>query len=110
MDQLKEDMRLLHAMGIRFLRTYNVQLPHASNVVKAIAELKESDPAFEMYVMLGAWIDCEGAWTNAPNHAEQDFEANEAEISPRSMLWMRICQNLSRRRQSRFCNFGKFSS
>ena len=80
MDQLKEDMRLLHAMGIRFLRTYNVQLPHASNVVKAIAELKESDPAFEMYVMLGAWIDCEGAWTDAPNHAEQDFEANEAEI------------------------------
>ena len=28
-------------------------------------------------------------------------EANEAEISPRSMLWMRICQNLSRRRQRR---------
>jgi len=33
-----------------------------------------------MYVMLGAWIDCAGAWTNAPNHAEQDFEANEEEI------------------------------
>ena len=80
MDQLKEDMLLLHAMGIRFLRTYNVQLPHASNVVKAIAELKEADPAFEMYVMLGAWIDCAGAWTDAPNHAEQDLEANEAEI------------------------------
>ena len=73
-------MLLLHAMGIRFLRTYNVQLPHASNVVKAIAELKETDPAFEMYVMLGAWIDCAGAWTGAPNHAEQDFEANKAEI------------------------------
>ena len=26
------------------------------------------------------------------------YEANEAEISSRSMLWMRICQNLSRRR------------
>ena len=79
-DQLKEDMLLMHAMGIRFLRTYNVHLPHAANVVKAIAELKEADPAFEMYVMLGAWIDCAGAWTDAPNHAEQDFEANEAEI------------------------------
>ena len=79
-DQLKEDMLLMHAMGIRFLRTYNVQLPHASNVVKAIAELKEGDPAFEMYVMLGAWIDCAGAWTDAPNHAEQDFQANQAEI------------------------------
>ena len=78
--QLKEDMRILHAMGIRFLRTYNVQLPHASNVVKAIAELKQADPDFEMYVMLGAWIDCEGAWTGAPNHAVQDFEANGEEI------------------------------
>ena len=78
--QLKDDLELMHAMGIRFLRTYNVQLPHASNVVKAIAELKEADPDFEMYVMLGAWIDCAGAWTDAPNHAEQDVEANEAEI------------------------------
>ena len=78
--QLKEDMRILHAMGIRFLRTYNVQLPHASNVVKAISELKQADPSFEMYVMLGAWIDCEGAWTSAPNHAVQDFEANGEEI------------------------------
>ena len=78
--QLKEDMRILHAMGIRFLRTYNVQLPHASNVVKAIAELKQADSDFEMYVMLGAWIDCEGAWTDTPNHAVQDFEANGEEI------------------------------
>ena len=78
--QLKEDMRLLHAMGIRFLRTYNVQLPHAGNVVKAIHELKQEAPGFEMYVMLGAWIDCEGAWTDAPNHAEQDVEGNRTEI------------------------------
>ena len=80
MAQLKDDMRILHAMGIRFLRTYNVQLPHAGNVVKAIHELKQDDPSFQMYVMLGAWIDCAGAWTGAPNHAEQDFEANQAEI------------------------------
>ena len=80
LDQLKEDMLILHAMGIRFLRTYNVQLPHASNVVKAISELKKADPRFEMYVMIGAWIDCQGAWTDHPNHAEQDFEANKDEI------------------------------
>ena len=78
--QLKEDMRLLHAMGIRFLRTYNVQLPHAGNVVKAIHELKQEAPGFEMYVMLGAWIDCAGAWTDTPNHAAQDLEGNRAEI------------------------------
>ena len=86
LDQLKEDMRILHAMGIRFIRTYNVQLPHAANVVKAIRELKEEDPAFEMYVMLGAWIDCAGAWTDSPNHTEQDFEANQEEIERAASL------------------------
>ena len=80
LDQLKDDMRILHAMGIRFLRTYNVQLPHAGNVVKAIHELKQEEPGFEMVVMLGAWIDCAGAWTDSPNHAEQNQEGNRAEI------------------------------
>ena len=80
LDQLKEDMKILHAMGIRFLRTYNVQLPHAGNVVRAIHELKEEDNNFEMYVMLGAWIDCAGAWTDAPDHSMEDAEANAQEI------------------------------
>lgn len=78
--QLKEDMQILHAAGIRFLRTYNVQLPHAANLVKAISELKQEKPNFEMYLMLGAWIDCVGAWTDSPNHNEQDFAANQIEI------------------------------
>ncbi len=84
--QLKEDVRMLHAMGIRFLRTYNVQLAHASNLVKAIHELKLEEPGFEMYVMLGAWIDCAGAWTDAPNHAVQNLEANQAEIDRATAL------------------------
>jgi len=70
-QQLKEDLKLLHAMGIRILRTYNVQpeLPHAANVLEAIHQLKNEDESFEMYVMLGAWIDCLNAWTDkAPNH------------------------------------------
>ena len=78
--ELKEDMKILHSMDIRVLRTYNVQLPHASNVLKAIHELKQEDASFEMYVMLGAWIDCLNAWTDqAPNH---DIESpnNAAEI------------------------------
>ena len=70
----------MHAMGIRILRTYNVQLPHASNVLKAISALKQEQGEFEMYVMLGAWIDCTGAWTDTPNHQSGDFEANQAEI------------------------------
>ena len=80
LDELKEDMKILHAMGIRFLRTYNVQLPHAENVIQAIHELKEEDPTFEMYVMLGAWIDCAGAWTDSPDHNVEDSEANAQEI------------------------------
>lgn len=80
-DQIKEDMKILHAMGIRILRTYNVQLAQASNVLKAIRELKEEDGKFEMYVMLGAWIDCENAWTDmAPNH-EVESPQNEGEIA-----------------------------
>lgn len=81
--QLKEDLKLLHAMGIRILRTYNVQpkLPHASNILKAIRQLKKEDPNFEMYVMLGAWIDCLNAWTgNVPDH-EVESPENEGEIA-----------------------------
>jgi len=77
--QLKEDMKILAAMGIKILRTYNVQLKHASNILAAIKELKNEDAGFEMYVMLGAWIDCENAWTDqAPNHyAESQDNAGE---------------------------------
>ena len=68
MDELKEDLKILSSLGIKILRTYNLQLPQAPNILKAIKELKQTDPNFEMYVMLGAWIDCENAWTNNPNH------------------------------------------
>ncbi len=79
--ELKEDMKILHALGIRVLRTYNVTLPHASNVLLAIRELKEEDPAFEMYVMLGAWIDCKNAWTDhEPDHF-QESNHNKNEIA-----------------------------
>ncbi|WP_397446872.1 glycosyl hydrolase family 17 protein [Polaribacter sp. R77954] len=81
--QLKEDLKIMHAMGIRILRTYNVQpkLPHASNILKAISELKKEDANFEMYVMLGAWIDCLNAWTDkAPDHNVESPQ-NEGEIA-----------------------------
>ena len=55
---LKEDMQILSAMGVRVLRTYNTsQFPQAERILQAISELKQADPSFEMYVMLGAWID-----------------------------------------------------
>ncbi|MEM7298957.1 MAG: glycosyl hydrolase family 17, partial [Bacteroidota bacterium] len=80
-EQLKEDMKLLSAMGIKLLRTYNVQLPHASNVIKAIRELKSEDPSFEMYMMLGAWIDCKNAWTDQPVDHNIESENNADEIA-----------------------------
>jgi len=80
-EQLKEDMKILSAMGIKILRDYNVQLQHASNLLKAIRELKNEEPSFEMYVMLGAWIDCQYAWTdNTPNHEVESTQANASEI------------------------------
>ena len=78
-EELKEDMKILSAMGVGIVRTYNVQLQQASNLLEAIKQLKEEDPSFEMYVMLGAWMDCENAWTNSPNH-EAESPKNEGEI------------------------------
>ncbi|GGE03897.1 glycosyl hydrolase family 17 [Psychroflexus salis] len=80
LNQLKDDLKIMHAMGIRILRTYNVRLPHAANVLKAIDELKKEDVNFEMYVMLGAWIDCKNAWTEMPLNHNEESEYNQAEI------------------------------
>lgn len=79
-DQLKDDMKLLAAMGIKMLRTYKVHKPQAINLLKAISELKQEDPDFEMYVMLGAWIDCKNAWTDQDPIHNEESEANEAQI------------------------------
>ena len=80
-DELKEDMRILSAMGIKIVRTYNVQLEQASNLLKAIRQLKTEDSDFEMYVMLGAWIDCKNAWTDLEPDHYSESEKNEGEIA-----------------------------
>lgn len=80
-EEIKEDLRILAAMGIKIVRTYNTQqFAHASNLLEAIAEMQESDPDFEMYVMLGAWIDCKGAWTANVDHADENLANNTAEV------------------------------
>ncbi|MEM6879318.1 MAG: glycosyl hydrolase family 17 protein [Bacteroidota bacterium] len=81
-EELKEDLAILQAMGIKLLRTYNTQqFAQAANLLEAIKQMKAADPNFEMYVMLGAWIDCENAWTEAPNHEAESLENNAAEIA-----------------------------
>ena len=80
-QQLKEDMKILKAMNIKLIRTYNTQqYEHASVLLKAINELKQEDPDFEMYVMLGTWIECENAWSNKANHKAGNIENNTSEI------------------------------
>jgi exo-beta-1,3-glucanase (GH17 family) len=80
--QLKEDMKLLSAIGIKLLRTYNVHYAEAANLLEAISQLKKDDPGFEMYVMLGAWIDCKNAFTNLPDRIRnEESAANETEIA-----------------------------
>ncbi|HRH60691.1 MAG TPA: hypothetical protein PL045_08985 [Chitinophagaceae bacterium] len=79
-QEIKDDMRILAALKIKIVRTYNVHHKEVSNLLKAISELKKEQKVFEMYVMLGAWIDCKNAWTaNAPVHNEES-ERNAIEI------------------------------
>lgn len=78
--QLKEDVKLLSAMGIKLLRTYNVYYDEAANLLAAIRELKAEDPSFEMYLMLGAWIDCKNAFSELPPDHDQESEKNAGEI------------------------------
>ncbi|WP_020403145.1 hypothetical protein [Gracilimonas tropica] len=79
--ELKEDMRILSAMGIKIVRTYNVYLEAVPRLLQAIREMKEADPEFEMYVMMGAWIDAKNAWTDEPERIrDEDSPRNAKEI------------------------------
>jgi exo-beta-1,3-glucanase (GH17 family) len=80
-DQIKEDLLLMHAQGFRVLRTYDVHHKFAENTLESIRQLQEVDGSFEMYVMLGAWIDCENSFTDSPNHNQEDAEGNTKEIN-----------------------------
>jgi len=79
-DELKDDMKLLSAMGVGIVRTYKVHLPQAANLLQAIHELKQEDENFEMYVMLGIWIDCKNAWTDQEPDHNVESEANKPQV------------------------------
>ena len=88
-DDIKEDLKIMFAQGFRVIRTYDLHHPFAENTLKAISELKNSDADFEMYVMLGAWIQCKDAFTDLPIHNEEDLEGNKVEIAEA----VRLAQN-----------------
>ncbi len=80
-EQIKEDLKIMSAMGIKIIRTYNTKLDEIRNLLVAITELQNENKDFEMYVMLGVWIDCENAWTNKVlNHEKENLIENTAEI------------------------------
>lgn len=79
-EEIKEDLQLLAALKIKVIRTYNVHLEEVSLVLKAIEILKKEDKNFEMYVMLGAWIDCKNAWTNLEPIHNEESDRNAQEI------------------------------
>ena len=80
-EDIKEDLQIMFAQGFRVIRTYDLHHPFAENTLKAISELKNSDSDFEMYVMVGAWVQCKDAFTDLPIHNEEDLEGNKVEIA-----------------------------
>lgn len=78
--EIKEDLRILRALNIKIIRTYNVHFEEVSNLLKAITELKKEDSNFEMFVMLGAWIDCKNAWTSQQPIHHEESARNAIEI------------------------------
>ena len=79
-NEIKEDLKILSALNIKVIRTYNVHYEEAANILKAITELNKADAKFEMYVMLGVWIDCKNAWTKLQPIHNEESERNAAEI------------------------------
>jgi len=79
--EITEDLKILSAMNIKVLRTYNVHHKEIGNLLKAITALKKKQTGFEMYVMLGAWIDCKNSWTSNPPIRNKDSERNPVEIA-----------------------------
>ena len=61
-EQLVDVVKILAAMDINLLRTYNTpQFPQAKRLLQVVREVKSDDPSFKMYVMLGAWIESKNA-------------------------------------------------
>jgi exo-beta-1,3-glucanase (GH17 family) len=80
-EHIREDLKILSAMGTKLIRTYNTaEFPQSARILQVIREMKQADPDFEMYVMLGAWINCQGAFTPNVDHRQEDVEWNKTEV------------------------------
>lgn len=80
--EIKEDLRIMQAMGIKLLRTYNTQgFSDTANLLVAIDELSQEDSSFEMYVMLGVWIEALNSWTDQTVLHDQEAPGNALEMA-----------------------------
>jgi len=81
-EELKEDLKILSALNIKVLRTYNTSMAETPNLLHAISELKKEDANFEMYLMIGAWIEAENSRTESVNHSVGSAKnADEIELA-----------------------------
>lgn len=91
-EQQKEDMKILAALGFKVLRTYNTQnyigldgKSNTENLLEAISQLNaEADASgepFEMYVMLGIWIDGLNSFTDKEVIHDQENPTNVLEMA-----------------------------
>ncbi|USD67826.1 hypothetical protein [Vibrio sp. SCSIO 43136] len=67
-EQIKQDLLIMQSLGIKVIRTYNTQdYPDTERLLEAIDDFMnpasaEYRPGFEMFVMLGIWVDALNAW------------------------------------------------
>ena len=76
----QEHLKILEAIGVKIMGTYNIHLPQSEYFLEAIRTLKNKDPKFKMGMMLNAWNQCENASIDHPNHEVGDEAKNALEI------------------------------
>ncbi|KXF82813.1 glycoside hydrolase family 17 protein, partial [Enterovibrio coralii] len=79
--EVKEDLKIMHAAGVRMLRTYNTQdFVDTERLLQAISELQQEDSSFEMNVMLGVWISALNAFSDIEIDSSQESPNNQDEM------------------------------
>ena len=79
--QLKEDLKIMSAMGIKILRTYNSAVASCAERAKGHSRIERMRTRRSKCTLCWAlWIDCLNAWTDHPDHSIEDPKNNESEI------------------------------
>lgn len=85
--EIKEDLLLMEAMGIKVIRTYHTQdFIDTERVLAAIDDfMNPASPdyreGFKMFVMLGIWVDAVNSWGGGEIDRTQGSATSEAEMN-----------------------------